>query len=164
MSHVAIPPMSTEENTLRQSDSDECENDTSESQASSVCTDHDDKEISLTSLFESVYNNANDTKTMFEGLQPYIERATQRQPHSTLRKEILKFVNNQIEQANCVDINQSDKTSCTMAQAHAMVYVVNDNQFLVQDDAPIPPKPDEEQVTTGGDLEFNTFMDEMAKL
>jgi len=162
LSHVIR--MSEQDNTPRHVDSDEFENDTSESQSSSVCIERVEREMSLNSLFESVHHHPDNPKTMFEGLQPYIERATQRQPQSTLHKEILKFVNNQIEEESCVDINKSAKTQCTMAQVHAMVYVVNDNQFLLQDDGLIPPKLDDGQVTTESDLEYNVFMDEMAKL
>ena len=61
-------------------------------------------------------------------------------------------------------MDESAKTSCTMAQVHAIVYVVNDKQFLIQEDVSVHPNLNMETSTTQTDMDYNVFMDEMAKL
>ena len=51
-----------------------------------------------------------------------------------------------------------------MAQIHAIVYAVNNNQFLIQDDIAVHPDQNVEKSATQSDIEYNVFMDEMAKL
>ena len=126
---------------------------TSPSPSSSSCKD-DVKYTSLKSLFASLDQPA-EAESIFKALKPYIEKSIKNKPNSAIHREILDFMDHQLGGS----VNESIQP-CTMAQIHAIVYVVNDNQILIQDEEPKLVDP----VSTESDLEYNVFMDEMAKL
>ena len=155
--------MSEEHNSPDIAHDSESGSEESESTPSSNCGDGVVEEMSLRSLFASINDETDNVEEMFETLRPYIEHAIKKKPSSTLLKEILQFVDNQIEERRSLKVDESAKVSCTMAQVHAIVYVVNDNQFLIQDDVSVHPNLNVDKFTTQTDMDYNVFMDEMAK-
>ena len=145
----------SEEDIIHHSDSEDDEVE-STSPSPSSCKD-DVKYTSLKSLFASLDQPA-EAESIFKALKPYIEKSIKNKPNSAIHREILNFMDNQLGES----VNESIQP-CTMAQVHAIVYVVNENQILIQDDASIEPKL-VDPVSTESDLEYNVFMDEMAKL
>ena len=146
----------SEEDIIHHSDS---EDDEVESTSPSSCEDGPVKHTSLNALFAALDNPAGNVESIFKALKPYIENSIKKKPNSAIHREILHFIDNQIDE----NVDECIKTPCTMAQVHAIVYVVNDNQILIQDEVSNEPQL-VEPVATESDLEYNVFMDEMAKL
>ena len=156
--------MSTGENSPDIAHDSVSDSEQSESTPSSNCGDDVVEEMSLELLFASINDEADNVEVLFETLQPIIEHAIKKKPNSTLHKEILQFVEDQIKERSSLKMDESAKTSCTIAQGHAIVYVVNDKQFMIQEDVSLHPNLNVEKFTTQTDMDYNVFMDEMAKL